>query len=180
MGLTMKDRYEDNLIGFARDELSAEEQAWMDEYLSSHPEDREHAMFMTSTFNAYGQMATNIQGDSNDGLDELLARIDREVPNSTKRRALMDRIWERLQSVADRIPTGMSPTISVHFTPTASESEIRSLLQKMNGRIVNGPDAEAFYSIKVKGSRPQHLVSKFLENPIVDTARLRSKRKKTS
>jgi len=175
----MNKRYEDNLIGFARGELSAEEQAWMDEYLASHPEDREHAMFMRNTFNAYGQMATNIQDDPNDGLEELLARIDREEASSTKRRALMDRIWERLQSIADRIPTGMSPTISVHFTPTASESEIRSLLRQVNGKIVNGPDTEAFYSIKVKGSRPQHLVDKFLESPIVDSASLQSKRKKT-
>lgn len=189
----MNDRFESNLLAYARGELQPDENEWMEVYMAANSEAKDAADLLKELFVSLDAEDAEINRAPEAGLDELRKKfiwhheekneVDSVKPRGAipaRRQALMDRLWERLQSIGDRIPIGMSPTLSVHFSPTASEAEIRSLLQQMNGRIVNGPDAEAYYSIKVKGSGPQLLVDKFLASPIVDSARLRSKRKKAS
>lgn len=71
----MKKRYEDNLLAFARGELPAEERAWMDTYLSEHPDDLADAMFMKDLFYVVNQKAIDSKREHDDGLKELRERI---------------------------------------------------------------------------------------------------------
>ena len=55
------------------------------------------------------------------------------------------------RSVGTQMP---SPTIRIEFQPSATEQKIRSLLQRVHGRVIDGPTAAGVFTIVVSGGDP--------------------------
>jgi hypothetical protein len=78
-----------------------------------------------------------------------------------------------MENLRERLPLGSGATLHVHFSPSASEAEIRALLQQSSGRIVNGPGADAGYSVRVPGKKAQTALDEFRGSSIVDSVDVR-------
>jgi len=187
----MNERCESNLLAYARGELTPDELAWMEEYLSQNPDDRIEVNVLKELYEAMSAEAAQAQRGSEEGLDALRAKfIQRHqgksvtggqfagIRTQSSPRALLNRVWGSLAEIRARIPIGRAPTLSVHFTPNASEAEIRTLLQQLDGRIVNGPDSDAFYSVRIYRRKPSAALEECRWSPIVDEVFLRSPKSK--
>ena len=184
----MNERFEADLLAYARGELAPEETAWMEAYLAENPDVRKDTELLRLTFAALSFEAEQVQRDPDEGLAALREKFIRHhaARNKTESQAVDVSIpagwWSRTKEswhrVKDRMALGMGATLDVRFSATATEAEIRALLQKSKGRIVNGPDSMASYAVKVPRKQQQEALEALRDSRIVYSANLRSPRDK--
>lgn len=184
----MNERFEANLLAYARGELPADEKAWMDAYLSEHPEARNDAALLKETFDALEMEAALVQRDPDEGLASLRAKFILHHAGKPLARepstglAVAPSWWARARegwyNIRDRMIPGREATLDVQFAASASEAEIQALLQKTKGRIVTGPGTEANYSVRVPGKQRQTALDAFRGSSIVYSANVRASRNK--
>ena len=184
----MRERFESNLLAYARGELPREEAIWMEGFIAEHPDAKAEAEVLMQMFDALSWEASNLQCDPEDGLASLRAKFIVHHAGRTKpvaggankpgqKHPLWDRVKAGMQQVRDRISPG-GTTLHVQFNASASEAEIRALLNQVHGRIVNGPDGRANYSVKVPRKDSKVALDEFQASPIVDNAHLGRSAKK--
>lgn len=184
----MNERFEANLLGYARGDLAPEEAAWMEAYLAENPEAGRDARLLRSTFEALSHEAAQARRAPDEGLAALREtfirhqaaknRIESQAGGATMPADWWSRAKAGWHRAKDRVALGMGATLDVRFSAMATEAEIRAVLQQSNGRIVNGPDPMANYAVKVPRKQQEEALEVLRESRIVDSAELRSGRTK--
>ncbi len=156
------------LPAYVNGTLSAEQRSAVETYLADHPDARAEVEWLRELRSGMRDLPLeNAPGEL--GWQRLRRNLPKEVPSAAPRTS---RWWKPAMAAAALIivvqaallaglrpsadgfqplsgPVGGDRIIQIQFQPTATEAQIRQLLQQVDGQLVDGPSAIGLYHVRI-------------------------------
>jgi len=197
----MNERFDELLPWYVNGSLSAEDRAWVEHYLTEHPDAKAEVDW-------YRSLSTRIQENvpavpATIGLAKAMTLIRGDLPTLSERitaffgalgvrpvtafaglaiMAVQGVFIANLMNAAQEDAVEMRalkatvtndrPMLKLNFAPDAKEAEIRHLLMSVQGRLAGGPGQLGDYFVVVPAGKEAAVADQLKSNPIVQAVSL--------